>query len=129
MTTTQLPKIIQFLETTDAGEYGATCCPHCDAKGRYVHHFLVEGGARRAAMSGCIKLFPVSPVALAHKKIMEKAAKLPEGRKLNGWDTKKLEAIEAYYAGTTAEADALIVIQSEDAACARWVAKKYGGRR
>lgn len=63
-----LPRIIRYDHVDDSGEYGNATCPHCGAKGRYVHHFLTDEGPR-AAMAGCIKLFPTSPVAKEHQAL------------------------------------------------------------
>lgn len=89
--TEKLPRIIRFEGCTDSGEFGNTTCPHCGAQGRYVYHFVVEGDVRRGAMAGCIKLYPVSPVARVHQTLLEKirqsAGKTwPDGRPkgLNG---------------------------------------------
>jgi hypothetical protein len=107
-----LPRIVRFLETHDGGPGGATC-PHCGATGRYVHTFEVEGGRRLGAMSGCVKLFPVAPVAREEARLRKKG----EDYRKRGWDLNRddqaaLDAVEAYYAGTVSEAHAL-------SACAR----------
>ena len=132
-----LPTITQFLYITDAGPsddgQGSTVCPHCGSPGRYVHHFIVEGGEHRAAMSGCVKLFPVHPIALRHQKLEDKQRKLTQqygpDAHLNSWDAKIMEAIEGFYAGTLTEQDAYRVIDNQTAAATQWRERKYKGRR
>lgn len=118
-----LPRIIRFLDTTDAPD---SCCPHCGATGRYIHRFVVEDGRHLAAMSGCVKLFPVSPVALEEARLRKKAADYAKrGRKLNRADSDALDAIDGFYAGTVEERRALDMV--------RWAKQantaKYRGRR
>lgn len=128
MTTTlaSLPKIVAILSTTDAGEFGAATCPHCGADGRYVKTFKCDDGTTRGAMAGCIRLFPISPLAEEHSKIQDKVRK---GTKLNGWDTKKLAAIEAVLAGSSTEAEAIEVVRAQNFSRNAWMAQKFGGRR
>lgn len=124
---TPFPKVIQFLGITDGGpcDDGPTAmCPHCGADGRYIHWFVTDDGHTRGAMAGCVKLFPVSPIAAAHQKLVEKEADLMKrfGRDahLNSWDTKKMQTIEAFYAGEITEADALRTISYQTAAATSW---------
>ncbi len=132
-----LPTITRFLYIQDHGPsddgQGSTTCPHCGAHGRYVHHFIVEDGSHLAAMSGCVKLFPASPVAVEHQKLEDKLRKLQadygKDAHLNTWDTRKMEAIEGFYGGEITEEDALRTIKMQTAAAAAWRQKKYGGRR
>lgn len=39
-------------------------CPHCGSGGRHVWEFFCQDGTRRAAMRGCLKLFPSSKLAI-----------------------------------------------------------------
>lgn len=129
-TDTTLPRIIRFDDRTDSGEFGATSCPHCGADGRYVFHFICEDGVRRGAMAGCIQRFPVSPVAAAHKKLIEKAAEREKkGWSLASWDVKALNAIESFYAGESTEGDALRAIEDAQRASREYQQRKYGRRR
>ena len=121
---TQLPSIIQFTGVTDSGEYGNATCPHCGADGRYVYHFVTTEGAA-GAMAGCIKLFPVSPVAKAHQAVLDKQR---AGKNLNGWDRKIAEACERLYRGEIDEAAALHLIQIEQISRKQWMASKGYGR-
>lgn len=122
MTISTLPRILAFDGVTDAGEYGATTCPHCDAKGRYIYWFITEAGERKGAMAGCIKLYPTSPLADAHKSVLDKVR---SDKALNGWDTKILEAIEATAAGTITIDQAEAAVKAQQISRAAWVAKKY----
>lgn len=113
-----LPRITRFLGTSDGGPSdgkGSAICPHCGASGRYVHYFECEDGTKRGAMSGCIKLFPVSPIAQADLALNEKHRDLQKrfgkGATLNTWDKRIREAIDAFYAGTMGERTALDNIQ------------------
>jgi hypothetical protein len=136
-TVTTLPKIIQYLHVTDAGPSddgrGSTVCPHCGSPGRYVHHFVVEGGERAAAMSGCVKLFPVAKTAALQMKLSEKLRKLQgqygKDATLNSWDTRTQEALDKFFAGEISE-DEMWQIQTREAEAAfNWRQKKFGGRR
>ena len=110
------PRIIRVLGVDDCP--GATC-PHCGAEGRYIHRVQLVDGRTIAAMSGCIKLFPVSPVADVHLKLTKKAIEYAnKGWGLNRWDTKSLEAIEAFYAGSISEQEAMARVTAERRAAA-----------
>lgn len=126
-TKTGLPRIVRFDETTDSGEFGNATCPHCGALGRYTHWFLGEDGKRHGAMSGCIKLFPISRIAEEHKKISEKQRQNKNSRRpksLNNWDTKKLNAIERYYDGKLTEGQCLAWIDDENRSRDAWMRSK-----
>jgi hypothetical protein len=114
-----LPRIVRFLETRDCPE---SSCPHCGANGRYILTFQVEDGRTLGAMRGCVKLFPVPPVALEELRLRTKAADYAKkGWSLNYRDGIALEAIEAFYAGTRTERDVMGYIRSVKAANqARW---------
>jgi hypothetical protein len=45
-------------------------------------------------MAGCIKLFPVSPVAKAQQSVLDKQR---TGKNLNGWDQAILAACNTLY--------------------------------
>lgn len=129
-TTETLPRIVQFIERTDSGEYGNDTCAHCGALGRYQFTFLGDDGKRHKAMAGCIRKFKVAPIADAHAKLITKKADQERlGRKLNGWDAKKLAAIESFYAGEIDEDAALAVIREQDRQATAWRKQKFGGRR
>lgn len=120
-----LPRIVAITGTSDAGEFGAATCPHCGAQGRYIKTFVCDDGTTRGAMAGCIRLFPISPLAKEQTALLDKAR---NGR-LNGWDTNKLAAIEDVLAGRKTAAEAQSVVDRENASRNAWIAKKYGGRR
>lgn len=122
---TDLPKIVEFLGCSDYGEFGATTCPHCDAKGRYVYTFRCDDGTKRGAMAGCIRRFRVSPIADAHQLVMDKEK---SGKKLNGWDRKIVEACERHYAGEISEPEALQLVDDQKRSRKNWMAAK-GYRR
>lgn len=129
-TTTALPRIIAIIGRTDAGEYGATACPHCGALGRYVTTFACADGTTRGAMSGCIKLFPISKLAEEHKRIIErKAERDRKGQTLASWDTAKLAAIDAVMAGTMSEDQALTVVRDQNYRRSEWMDRNKRGRR
>lgn len=123
----QLPRIIRFLGTSDSP---GSCCAHCGCEGRWVHSFVVEGGVQRSAMSGCVKLFPISPIAAAHldveKRIADRAKK---GWQPSSWDVRALDAIEAFYAGTMSEHEALNVVARERRSASLYRRARFGGRR
>ena len=129
-TVTSLPMIVEFTGIKDHGPSddgrGSTVCPHCGADGRYVHHFKTADGSRLAAMSGCVRLFPVHPLAARQHKIMEKES---QGKKLNGWDEKILDTIQAWQNGSMSETDAEYAVKREEASRNQWMSKKFGGRR
>lgn len=91
-----LPRIVRFLGTDDCE--GASC-PHCGATGRYIHRFRVDDGRTLAAMSGCVKLFPVSRVAIEEQRLLKKLSdyKNRGWRSLNQRDTEALAAIYSFY--------------------------------
>ena len=121
MTIQDYPKIIAFTGSYDSGEYGNATCSHCGAKGRYYRTFVCDDGTARSAMSGCITLFPMSPLAKEHSKVLDKVR---SGRKLNNWDNKKLEAIEAVIAGTMSPEQALGVVYEQNRRRQEWLGKK-----
>jgi hypothetical protein len=123
-----LPRIIEYLNMTDAGpcDDGPTdICPHCGSDGRYVHYFKCDDGTTRGAMSGCVKLFPVSQVVAEDMKLQDKARELKgKGWKLNSWQTKIGEAIQAFYRGEVDEAETMKVITRQKNAMAQYRANK-----
>lgn len=130
MTTQALPRIIAITGRTDAGEYGATTCPHCGAQGRYITSFVCEDGKTRGAMSGCIKLFPISPLAKIHADLLVKsAANVRKGWKpFSGFDQPKMDAIQAVMAGTMTEDEAVRICKNQSDAAYRWMQNKRSGR-
>lgn len=122
-----LPRIVRFLGTSDAGGADAFC-PHCGATGRYVHTFQCEDGSTRGAMSGCIQLFPVHPIASAALRLEARQLGLRQRfgltAKLNSWDQQIREAIDEFYAGTMDERTALYRIR-----CAEQAKQNYRGAR
>ncbi len=131
--TATLPRIVRFVGTTDGGPSdgrGSAVCPHCGASGRYVHFFQCEDGSRRGAMSGCIKLFPVHPIAKLDLDLKERERELQKsygpGAKLNSWDQRIRKAIDAFYADEVDEWTTLAVIRSENVAKANYRRTKRG---
>jgi hypothetical protein len=109
----KLPRIVRFLESEDSP--GASC-PHCGATGRWIHRFQVEDGRTLAAMSGCVKLFPVSRIATEEARLRTKLTKYLKSygpnAKLNRRDAEALQAIEDFYAGMSNEQRTLSIIDS-----------------
>lgn len=118
-----LPRIVRFLETQDCP--GASC-PHCGATGRFILRFVVSDGRTLGAMRGCVQLFPVSQIAREEERLARKAKQYAQrGWSLNRADTEAVDAIEAFYAGTLTERDALSAVRS---AKARNTARYRGAR-
>lgn len=109
--TTALPRIVRFLGTDDAP--GASC-PHCGAEGRWILRFQLEDGRRAGAMRGCVKLFPVSRVAVEELRLRDKLAgyvkRFGSGASLNRRDAEAMGACEEFFAGTRDERSTLSVI-------------------
>lgn len=104
-----LPRIVRFLGTDDCP---GSACPHCGCTGRYIHNFVTDDGRTLAAMSGCVKLFPVSLVALEEQRLRKKAnERAKRGWRLNRNDLDALAAIEQFYAGALDERSALSRVQ------------------
>lgn len=122
-----LPTIVRFHGMSRTGP-GEDNCPHCGAVGSVVHYFECVDGTRRGAMSGCIKLFPVSPVAREDMRLQKKAADYARGNgyALNRWDHAIREAIDAFYAGTATEDYVMRVIQCERSKATNWRRARYG---
>jgi hypothetical protein len=79
-------------------------------------------------MAGCVKLFPVSPVAAQDWRLREKMKRYAkEGWKLGRADQIAVDTIEAYYRGETCEADALLACDA--AKRAGLAARMRRGRR
>jgi hypothetical protein len=101
-----LPRITRFLGTSDAGGPDAVC-PHCGAKGRYVH-----------------------PIAQADLVLSGRERELRQRfgptAKLNTWDARIREAIEAFYAGTLDERSALVHIKCAEQAKRAWRRSRFG---
>lgn len=119
------PKIMLYTGMHDAGPADPRpngTCPHCGAEGRYTYFFRASDGNEYGAMSGCLKLFPVSEIALEQKRLMDK--RRTSGR-TNSWDDKAQDAINRFAAGDLDEDEALRIIRAQRAACAAWVARKY----
>lgn len=117
-----LPRIVRFLGTDDCPDAE---CPHCGATGRFIHRFQVEDGRQLGAMSGCVKLFPVRPIAQADMKLSEKERLTKKaGRIPASWDVEKRKILDRFYAGEITEGDAMGRIHIEN-----MKAKNYAQRR
>jgi hypothetical protein len=125
-TQTSLPTIARFDGVMDSGEFGAVNCPHCDAKGRYIYKFTTTDGRHLGAMAGCVKLYPVSPIAGEQKALMDK---LKAKGELNSWDLDKQLTIDQFYRGDIDEDLALRAIRDINKKRDAWIARKYRGRR
>lgn len=66
-------------------------------------------------MSGCVKLFPIHPIAQIDLALNEKERDLTKrfgrGAKLNTWDQRVRQAVDAFYAGALGERSALDQIE------------------
>lgn len=124
-----LPRIVRFHGISRSGP-GEAECPHCGAQGSVVHHFECEDGTRRGAMSGCVQLFPVSPLAREDMRLQKKADAHARGKgnALNRWDLAIRAALDAFYAGTTTADFVTRVIQCERSKASNWRRSRYGGR-
>jgi len=75
---------------------------------------LLETGKTAAAMSGCVKLFPVSRVAIEEARLKKKlegyVKQYGASAKLNRRDTEALDAIEAFYDGVRDERSVLAIV-------------------
>lgn len=140
MTTTardSLPTIVRYHGISDGGptEGGNwSFCPHCGAKGRYIHWFEVETDSgsteRRGAMSGCVKMFPISYVAAKHKALIEKEREhAKRGWTLNKSEAEMVAVIERYYADEITRDEAEHDVRRLSDRLAAWRQEKYGGRR
>lgn len=119
------PTIISFDGRTDSGEYGGDCCGHCSAQGRYQFLYTAmdsEGKiVKGRAMAGCIKLFPVSPLAKKQQALMLKLEEYTsKGWNLNRADTDSLAAIDEVMHCELSIEDALARIRKNDAGMAQW---------
>lgn len=105
-----LPRIVHFAEWLDAP---GSCCPHCGADGRFIARFVCADGTARGAMRGCIKLFPVAPIAREELRLLEKRSRyVRQGWKLNRRDQEALDACEAVWRGEMQESIALSICKS-----------------
>src|SRR5215470_7903700 len=128
MASNQLPEIIAYDHVSDAGEYGNDICAHCGAKGRYQHHFLTTAGPR-AAMAGCVQLFPISRIAKTHGQLLTKQREYGQkGWKLPSWDQDKLEAIQALQLGLATRDEVELRIANAEFRAAEFRRKKFGRR-
>lgn len=77
---------------------------------------MVEDGRTLGAMKGCVKLFPVSRIAMEELRLREKLEKYQKSygaqARLNRHDEDALKAIEAFYDGTRNERSALFVVEA-----------------
>ena len=131
MARSDYPTIIEFTGMYDGGpcEDGATAtCPHCGADGRYIHFFKTADGHEAGAMSGCLKLFPVSPVAKIQKKLQDKEHQLRvaygKDAHLNSWQQKMQDSIRIFQAGGMDEATCLSQIAWQEQKMAEYRANR-----
>lgn len=118
--TERLPTIVRFFEPIRS-EPGQAECPHCGARGATIHRFQVEDGRQLGAMSGCVKLFPLSPIANEDLRLRTKVAGYArQGRRLSSWDLEKRAAIDAFYEGAIDLAAATARIATANASAARF---------
>ncbi len=109
MVDSSLPRRIVTLRVEDHGPSdfgdGSANCPHCNARGRYVHIFLCDDGTTHGAMSGCIKLFPHMKTALSimaqagHDKLQEARDLSKPEPKLASWFKDVFDGIDDFESG------------------------------
>lgn len=133
-TADRLPAVLAFTSMSDHGPgdegRGSTNCPHCGAEGRYVFHFVCADGSRRAAMSGCVNLFPATPEALLTQQAHSKAAQaLRDGKQLASWWKEILAAVEALEAGEMTPDLFRASVRASDGRRRSWLARNGYGRR
>jgi hypothetical protein len=124
-----LPRIVGYLGTVEA-----SVCPHCGARGKIVHRLVTADGRELGAMSGCINLFPMSPVAAEHKRLHTKREKASRttasgrsaGPALNRWDTANLDAIESFLRGETTEGACENAIWRNNHEAKQWRERRFG---
>jgi hypothetical protein len=106
---TSLPRIMRYLDSVSSE---GSQCPHCGADGRTIHRFVCEDGTTRGAMSGCVKLYPISPLAREAMTLDRKIkGYVKRGLNLASWDQDKATALGEFYAGFITEAQALAAIR------------------
>ena len=125
MTVSTLPKIVRIEGKVDYGDYGAMNCPHCDAKCRYVTYFdAIDADGKVLSMgaaAGCFTLFPISPLANVHAKLLTKQADYAKkGWDLNRTDSSNLDLIEQVAKGKIGADEALARIRAANAKMAEW---------
>ena len=124
MEAARLPRIVRFVETT---RHDGASCPHCGAIGAVIHTFYTEDNVRRGAMSGCVKLFPVSPIAAEDLRIRKKQDDYARrGWKLPSWDQEAQARIQDFYDGKLTEAAALAMVKAQKSAAASYRRRKFG---
>lgn len=120
-----LPRILEILAIDDAGEFGAATCPHCGAQGRYVVHFRCDDGTQRAAMRGCLRRFPMHPLAQEMARVLEKErTATKQGRQLASWDVQIRDAIRAFAAQELTEDEAYARVRQAQQRKAAWMRRQ-----
>jgi hypothetical protein len=132
-----LPRIIYVEGIHDGGpmEDGGTFCPHCGAEGRYVYHFVCEGGVRAACMRGCFKMWPKHQFAELAARLLDKEREYAERSKKSGrewklcsWDREMMDAIERFANGSMTEGEAAQVIRDAKARAKAWRERRRTSR-
>lgn len=75
--TESFPKLVAVI-----GYYESDICPHCGSSGKHVFEFICDDGKKRAAMSGCIKLFKPGPDA---RLLQEAFKRVLAGSRASWW--------------------------------------------
>jgi hypothetical protein len=90
--------------------------------------FECEDGTTRGAMSGCIKLFPVHPIAAADMRLRERERDLRQrfgqSAHMNTWDATMREAIDRFYRDEVSAQSALDTIHWQERAKANYRATR-----
>lgn len=123
------PRIVAFLGTDDYGP-GCASCPHCGATGRYIVRFRVEDGRHLGAMRGCLRLFPVTPLAQEHGRLLDKQKRMEsQGWKLSRRAAEALAAVEQAVNGLGNPGIALALARAERQAVSAFHVGARGARR
>lgn len=125
-----LPEAIYIVDIHDAGEYGATTCPHCGAQGRFVITFMASDGKEHGAMKGCFKKFPQHRFAKKMLYLLDKEKSYKaKGWSLPTWDAECMEAIKEFANKTISESEAQDRINHAESAASAYRNRKFGRRR
>lgn len=95
-----------------------------------MHSFQCDDGSTRGAMSGCIQLFPIHPIAQADMALKGREKELHQrfgpSASLNSWDKQAREAIDSFYAGTMDERTALYRVQCAEQSKRNYRRARFG---
>ena len=122
-----LPKLVNITNIEDYGEYGAANCPHCGAKGRYIHVARTTTGETVKAMAGCIKLYPTHKLFFKEtQRIQKKELEYKEkGWNLPALDQAVLDIIDRFLSKELTEKQATSMVNLKIKMRNNRINKKY----